>query len=158
MELAELNPTEHKLLVELYCYEMDSGGQPISAEELQQRLNASEADIRFAFRKLALKGHLLDRSLTVRGKLFVEETGLLQASRWVEVQSIREAIAIAIVETMVTEGITESVNLDDLITRLPIKPGLFEFNLGVMAERGFLTLLRGNRVALGPRLRALVGR
>ena len=56
------------------------------------------------------------------------------------------------------EGITESVNLDDLITRLPIKPGLFEFNLDVMAERGFLTLLRGNRVALGPRLRALVGR
>jgi hypothetical protein len=158
MELAELTPTEQKLLLELYCFEMDSAGQPISADDLQKPLNITEADIRIAYRKLALKGHLLERSLTVRGKLFVEESGLLPSSRWVEVQAIRDAIAIAIVETMVSEGITESVNLDDLITRLPIKPGLFEFNLDVMAERGFLTLLRGNRVALGPRLRALVGR
>ncbi|MEI7575837.1 MAG: hypothetical protein WCK51_03010 [Armatimonadota bacterium] len=158
MELNELSLPEQRLLLELYCHEMDSAGQEILSEDLASLLKASPVDLKFSFRKLALKGLILGQSLTVRGKLFVEESGLLPASRWVEVQAIREAISVCIVETMVAEGVTEAVNLDDLCGRIPLKPGSLEFNIDVMVERGFLTLLRGNRVALGPRLRALVGK
>ena len=158
MELNELNRLEQKLLLELYCYEMDSAGRLIPRDDLLQVLGIEEVDLKLSLRKLALKGLLLGDSLTVRGKLFVEETGLLPIDRWSEVQATREALSVCIVEAMVAEGYTESVNLDGLVPRLTLKPGVFDFNLEVMAERGFLTLLRGNRVALGPRLRALVGK
>ena len=158
MELHELTLPEQKLLLELYCYELDSAGQIMPTDELTHFLGINPDDLKFAFRKLALKGLLLEESLTVRGKLFVEETGLLPAPRWVEVQAIRDAISVCIVETMVAEGASQAVNLDDLCGRIPLKPGSLEFNIDVMVERGFLTLMRGNRVALGPRLRALVGK
>jgi hypothetical protein len=59
---------------------------------------------------------------------------------------------------MVTDPNSDSINLNDIVHRLPIKPGIIEFNLDVMAERGFITVQRGNCVGLGPRLRAMVGR
>lgn len=158
MELQELNQVEQKMLLELYCYEMDSAGQTIPIEDLPLILNVALEDVNLAYRKLALKGLLLGQSLTVRGKLFVEETGLLPIDRWSELQATREALSVCIVEAMVAEGYTESLNLEGLAPRLPLKPGVFQFNIDVMTERGFLTLLRGNRVALGPRLRALVGK
>lgn len=158
MELTELTDLEKKILLELYGYEMDSGGQVIPSEDLLKACDSDESEIRLAFRKLALKGLLLGQSLTVRGKLFVEESGLLPSHRWVEVQALRESMAVAIVEAMVTEGVNESINLNDIQPKLPIKPGILEFNLDVMAERGFLTILRGNRVGLGPRLRVLIGK
>lgn len=158
MELTELSLVEHRLLLELYCYEMDSSGNVMPTEDILPLLQIEPVDLKFAFRKLALKGLLLGQSLTVRGKTFVEESGLLPADRWLEVQATREAISVCIVEAMIDEGYTESLNIDGLTSRLPLKPGVFEFHIDVMSERGFLTLLRGNRVALGPRLRALVGR
>lgn len=158
MDLVELSQMEQKLLLELYCYEMDSAGQIIGNDELIQVLNICPAELKLSFRKLALKGLLLGQSMTVRGKLFVEESGLLPVHRWSEVQAIREAIAVAIVEAMVTDPNSDSINLNDIVHRLPIKPGIIEFNLDVMAERGFITVQRGNCVGLGPRLRAMVGR
>lgn len=158
MELTDLNQTEQKLLLALYSHEMDSACEVMPACDLLSLLAIEPIDLNLSFRKLALKGLVLGQSLTVRGKTFVEESGLLPLDRWMEVQATREAISICVVEAMVAEGYTESLNIDGLTSRLPLKPGVFEFNIDVMTERGFLTLLRGNRVALGPRLRALVGK
>ena len=158
MELTELSLSEQRLMLELYCHEMDSSGQEISTDELVAKLRVEASDLKFAFRRLALKGLLIGHSLTVRGKLFVEEMGILPADRWSEVQGIREAISVCVVEAMVEGGDSEAIGIEQLNCRLPVNAGLLEFNLDVMAERGFLTVLRGNRVGLGPRLRALVGR
>ncbi len=158
MDIGEISELERRLLTETYTFELDSAGQPIPTEELLGILETDPTTLRLAFRRLSLKGLLVGQQLTVRAKLFVEDHGLLPDDRWNEVQAYRQVLAVTLVEMLTQDASLEGINADALLLHLPQKPGMLEFNLDVMADRGFIHLLRGNRITFGPRLRAVVGR
>lgn len=158
MDIGEISELERRLLTETYTFELDSVGQPIPNEDLIAILGIDAVTLRLEFRKLALKGLLIGQQLSVRGKLFVEDQGLLPDDRWNEIQAYRQVLAVTLVEMLTQDASLEGINADALLLHLPQKPGMLEFNLDVMADRGFIHLLRGNRITIGPRLRAVVGR